>query len=411
MLAGLLTTAVAGAGRQRREREQALLRTRGATHRQALALAAAEAALVGIVGTVAGLALAALLGRLAFGSAAFGASRTTAAGWAALAAGAGLVVAAVTILLPAERAWRAGRVVAAGSLPAPGRPLWARLGLDLLALCGAALVISATSGVGYSLVLAPEGVAAISVDYWAFLGPALLWVGGGLLSWRLIDLLLRRGRRPLMVALRPVAGPLAGVVTAGLGRSRALVTRSSVVLALAVAFAVSTAVFNATYQQQALVDARLTNGADVTVTEPPGAHVPPSAGMPLAAVPGVRGVAPLQHRFAYVGADLQDMYGVHPKSVAAATSLQDSWFTGGTADQLMAELASTPDGVLVSAETVTDYQLRLGDSLQLRVQGTAGGGTRDGHVPLRRCGERVPHRAEGQFPGGQRRLPGTGDRQ
>jgi putative ABC transport system permease protein len=373
VLAGLLTTAVAGAGRQRRQREQALLRIRGATHRQALALAAAEATVVGVAGTLAGLGLAAMLGRVVFDSVAFGTTPAAAAGWALLAAGAGLAVAVATIVLPAERAWRAGRVVAAGILPPVTRPLWARLGLDLLALAGAALIISATSRVGYALVLAPEGVAAISVDYWAFLGPALLWIGGGLLCWRLADLVLRRGRRLLTTALRPLAGPLAGPVAAGLGRSRVLVARGAVVLALAVAFAVSTSVFNATYQQQALVDARLTNGADVTVTEAPGTRVPPSAGDALAAVPGVRGVEPLQHRFAYVGADLQDIYGVRPQSVASATSLQDSWFTGGTADQLMAKLAGTPDGVLVSAETVTDYQLRLGQSLQLRVQNATGG--------------------------------------
>ena len=374
VLAGLLTTAVAGAGRQRREREQALLRTRGATHRQALALAAAEATVVGVAGSLAGLGLAAVLGRVAFGSVAFGTTPTDAVRWAVLAAVAGLAVAVATILIPAERAWRAGRVVTAGSTAPTRRPLWARLGLDLLALAVAAVVITATSRVGYSLVLAPEGVAAISVDYWAFLGPALLWTGGGLLCWRLADLMLRRGRRPLTVALRPAAGPLAGVVAAGLGRSRTIVARGAVVLALAVAFAVSTSVFNATYQQQALVDARLTNGADVTVAEPPGAQVPPSAGNALAAVPGVRAVAPLQHRFAYVGSDLQDLFGVRPRTVASATSLQDSWFTGGTADQLMATLAATPDGVLVSAETVTDYQLSLGDALKLRVQNTAGGG-------------------------------------
>ncbi|TFV91085.1 FtsX-like permease family protein [Blastococcus sp. CT_GayMR16] len=373
VLAGLLTTSVAGAGRQRRQREQALLRTRGATHRQALALAAAEATIIGVVGVLAGLGLAALLGRLAFGSPAFGSTPSAAAGWAAVAAAAGFAVALATILLPAERAWRAGRVVDAGALPPPKRPLWARLGLDLLALAGAAAVISATSRVGYALVLAPEGVATISVDYWAFLGPALLWAGGGLLCWRLADLLLGRGQRLLTAALRPVAGPLAGIVAAGLGRSRALVTRAAVVLALAVAFAVSTAVFNATYQQQALVDARLTNGSDVAVTEAPGARVPPSGADALAAVPGVRAVEPLQHRFAYVGADLQDLYGVRPDTVAAATSLQDSWFTGGTADQMMAALAATPDGILVSAETVTDYQLSLGDAVQLRVQTAAGG--------------------------------------
>jgi putative ABC transport system permease protein len=373
VLAGLLTNAVAGAGRQRREREQALLRSRGATHGQALALAAAEATAIGVVGTLLGLGLAAFLGRIAFGSAAFGATPSAAAGWIVLAAAGGLAVALATILLPAERAWRVGRVVDARALPAPRRPLWLRLGLDVLALAGAAAVISATSKVGYSLVLAPEGVAAISVDYWAFLGPALLWAGGGLLCWRLVELLLRRGQRVLTLALRPVAGPLAGVVAAGLGRSRALVVRGAVVLALAVAFAVSTAVFNATYEQQALVDARLTNGSDVAVSESIGTHVSPSDAAAIAAVPGVRAVEPLQHRFAYVGADLQDLFGVRPGTVAAATSLQDSWFTGGTADQLMAKLAATPDGVLVSAETVTDYQLSLGDAVKLRVQTVAGG--------------------------------------
>jgi putative ABC transport system permease protein len=151
------------------------------------------------------------------------------------------------------------------------------------------------------------------------------------------------------------------------------VARAAVVLALAVAFGVSTAVFYATYQQQALIDARLTNGADITVTEPPGASVPPSAGSPLAAVAGVRTAEPLQHRFAYVGADLQDLFGVRPTTIGRATSLEDSWFTGGTARELMAKLATTKDGVLVSAETVTDYQLHLGDTVQLRVESASGG--------------------------------------
>ena len=47
---------------------------------------------------------------------------------------------------------------------------------------------------------------------------------------------------------------------------------------LTAAFAASTAVFNATYQQQAEADARLTNGADVTVTESPGPRRAPGRG-------------------------------------------------------------------------------------------------------------------------------------
>jgi len=127
-------------------------------------------------------------------------------------------------------------------------------------------------------------------------------------------------------------------------------------------------VFNSTYRQQAEVDARLTNGADVTVTESPGANVGPAAGARLAAVKGVQAVEPLQHRFAYVGADLQDLYGVRPATIGAAGRLQNAWFQGGSARALMAQLAARPGSVLVSAETVKDFQLHTGDLLRLRLQ-------------------------------------------
>src|SRR5581483_118120 len=40
---------------------------------------------------------------------------------------------------------------------------------------------------------------------------------------------------------------------------------------------------------------------------------------------------------------------------------------GGSADQMMSRLAATPNGILVSLETITDYSLRPGDLLRLRV--------------------------------------------
>ena len=73
-------------------------------------------------------------------------------------------------------------------------------------------------------------------------------------------------------------------------------------------------------------------------------------------------------RFAYVGADLQDLYGVRPETIGAAGRLQNGWFAGGTASALMRKLASRPDGVLVSAETVHDFQLQPGNRLNLRLQ-------------------------------------------
>jgi putative ABC transport system permease protein len=139
------------------------------------------------------------------------------------------------------------------------------------------------------------------------------------------------------------------------------------VLALALTFAISTATFNATYRHQAEADAQLTNGADVTVTQPPGTVLTPARAAQLSAVSGVRTVEPLQHRYAYIGNDLQDLYGVRPASIRNATALQNSYFSGGTAAALMATLAAKPDSILVSAETVKDYQLHPGDTINLRL--------------------------------------------
>src|SRR5580704_4318505 len=110
VLAGVLTIMIANSAAARRRREQALLRTRGATARQLLRLAGVEALVVGFGGAVAGLALAALIGQAAFGSASFGATGGTAAAWAASAAAAGLLIAAAAVLVPAWRDQRATTV-------------------------------------------------------------------------------------------------------------------------------------------------------------------------------------------------------------------------------------------------------------------------------------------------------------
>lgn len=369
VLAAVLTAAIAGAGATRRRREQSLLRSRGSSRSQVLRLAAVEAAVIGLAGGVVGLGVAALLGRWVFGSSRFGATTTAAVGWAVASLVVGLVVAGATVLLPARRDLRES-TASSGRAPI-GRtrtPLWARYGLDVVLLAGSLAVFWATSRGKYTLVLAPEGVPTISVSYWAFLGPALLWAGCGLLVWRLVDLVLARGRRSIRAALRPVAGSLSGTIAAGMSRQRRVLVRSVVLVALAISFAASTATFNATYRQQAEADAQLTNGADVTVTESPGVTVGPAAARKLAGIPGVQAVEPVQHRFAYVGADLQDLYGVRPDTIGHATALQDAYFQGGTTAQLMAQLAARPDSVLVSAETVKDFQLHPGDLLNLRLQ-------------------------------------------
>src|SRR5262249_9514879 len=65
------------------------------------------------------------------------------------------------------------------------------------------------------------------------------------------------------------------------------------------------------------------------------------------------------------------LYGVHPTTISRATALQDSYFPGAHAAELMDTLSNRPDSILVSAETVHDFQLQLGDPLVLRLVDTA----------------------------------------
>jgi putative ABC transport system permease protein len=131
VLAGLLAATVAAAGTDHRRREQALLRIRGATTSRLVRLALVEAAVVGVTGATAGLAAAALVGRLAFGTWRFGATTATALGWSAGAVAVGLVTAGLAVALPA---WRDARSLTVSTARATvGRrrlPLWARLGVD-----------------------------------------------------------------------------------------------------------------------------------------------------------------------------------------------------------------------------------------------------------------------------------------
>jgi putative ABC transport system permease protein len=174
-------------------------------------------------------------------------------------------------------------------------------------------------------------------------------------------------------ALHPIAGGLTEPVTATLRRRRRTVAASVALLTLTVTFAISTSVFNDTYRHQVDVDALLTNGAPVTVTAPPGARVPVDLATRLARVPGVRHVEAMQHRFVYVGADLQDLYGVDASTIAGAGKLQDAYFGGASAHEMMHRLTTQPDAALVSDETALDFRLHLGDSLKLRIRDARSG--------------------------------------
>src|SRR5207244_6646508 len=108
--------------------------------------AAAAAIVVAPAGGLVGVGVASLVGRLAFGSARFGASPAAAVVWAVSSVAGGWVVALATVTVPAWRGARTGSVAAARADVGPRhRPLALRLALDGGLVGGAGLVRSSSS--------------------------------------------------------------------------------------------------------------------------------------------------------------------------------------------------------------------------------------------------------------------------
>ncbi len=363
LLAFLLSAAIAGAGAAERRHDLALLRIRGIPAGRILTLAVSECLLVSALGIATGLLLAWLASRYVLHASVFAPGIVW---WMVVAGCLGLAAAVASWLLPAWIAVRRLGVVHGAERGATFP--WQRIPLDGFLLLLAAILFWRSQAGGYQIVLAPEGVPQTAVDYDAFLAPLALWLGLAIVVARLLHLLLGRDRRFVVAGLGSFAGPLARFAAAAVGHQRSRLSRDVVLFVVAISFAVATAAFDATFNAQSLVDAELSNGADVTVT---GAASDPNLGTRFAALPGVAALQPMQHHFAYVGSDLQDLYGVDARHIGEATRLSDAFFQNSSAGNTLAKLASTPDGVLVSEETVSDYQLSPGDLINLRLQNAA----------------------------------------
>ncbi len=365
ILAMILTVAVSATGGDRRRREQALLRVRGATTASIVRLESLEAVVVALLAAAIALLVTWLITRQMVSIAVAG-RQTIIVLVVAIAVGVGTALGAV--IAPAWRAARESSVSAGRSRVGRAEaPFWERTWIDVILLLIAGGVYWRTAASGYQIVLAPEGVAQTSVSYASFFAPLALWIGVGLLVTRLFRHGLAAGRAVVTRLVRPLAGGLAPIVAASASRQARLVTRGVVLVTLAFSFAVSTAVFNTTYNTQSAVDAALTNGSDVTVTGTTAYPAGQLLGV-IGSVPGAKAARAMMHRFAYVGADLQDIFGIDPVAIADATDLSNAFFANNDAAGTMRLLASHRDGVLLAQETVNDFQLHVGDLVTLRVQ-------------------------------------------
>ena len=347
----------------RDRRELALLRARGATRRQLIAVALSEAAVIGVISGLLGAGLA------------YGADTWLVRGSVGLTPGRVALVLGICIALALLGSAAARLAIGARALSGAvtegrqtaqrqRRALWERLYLDLAALVLSGLIYWLTATTGFSAVVNPDSNPTLSLSIYMFFAPALLWIGATLLLVRL------RGRLFAGLAWRMAKrGSRDGrsFLLASASRRGAAINRGLILVGLLLAFGVSLGVFAATYDQQAGVDAQLTLGADVTATGPPGVTAKRGLAARIARVPGVAATSSVDHSYAYVGPDLQDTFGVNPNTIAEATTLRDSYFIGGSAETMLARLRERPDGILVSKETITDYSLKVGDLLRLRV--------------------------------------------
>jgi putative ABC transport system permease protein len=348
---------------ERDRRDLALLRARGATRRSLIGVALSESALIGLLAGVLGAGVAfAAVSLIIKGGVGLTAARAAVMVVACVALA--IAGAAAARIATSSSVWRTSVSDSRRTVRREGKPLWQRLYLDVLLLVLSGLVYWLTASTGFSAVVNPDSNPTLSLSVYMFFAPALLWIGATLVLVRL------RGRLLAWLAARAAGGRARtprGFLLASAARRGPAINRGLIVVALLLAFGVNLGIFTATYDQQVNVDAELSLGADVTASAPPGVAAQHNLQAKIAAVPGVQATSAIDHSYAYVGPDLQDTFGIDPSTITNATTLRDSYFIGASAAQTLARLKSMHDGILVSKETIADYQLHIGDLLNLRV--------------------------------------------
>lgn len=320
--------------------------------------------LTALVGSVLGVAIGAAVGLALFGAELASAGLAD----ALLRAGAISIVLTTTLaslasVLPLRTQLREEIAAGRQELQRNRAPLWQRLYLDVLALIVGAVVYVLAGGSGIHPVLNAEGNPTVTLALTSFIAPLLLWSGGTLLLLRLIGASLRRSAR-LTRTMGRLLGPGGELAGRSVTARAAAASRAIVVLALAVSFATSVLVFDATYRQQQVIDAQLTLGADIKAV--PNAPATAATAAHFTG-PGVATTTPFVDRVVYVGPEAQDLLAIDTATLPAVAPLADSFFQGSTAAGAMDALRARPDAILVSAETAKDYSIVPGDRIRIRV--------------------------------------------
>jgi len=356
---------------QAQRRERATLRARGMQPAQTLRALAYNTTAVALLGATVGLALG--FGALALLFGGSGLAGISAEAYGFSIAGSLLAAAVTTTLalyLPARRALSTQVADERREVEVNLMPGWLRTRLDLALLAAAALIGGVTYVTGGYKPTPIEG-QSISLSFYILLAPIFFWAGATLLLVRLLLVLIGRG------ADRPSDGDF----------SRALVLRTLVLsvtrrphaiaagvvaLSLAVAFGASLAIFVNTYQVQKLADARFVVGGDVRATP---AAVPNSASAPkptvtadaAGAIPGVRGVSPMDQATVVVGTEKRTLAAIDPLTFGGVAAMSPGLLSGLSPDRALRMLAHDPTAVLMDTELSRAFNIQVGDTIKVQV--------------------------------------------
>lgn len=365
IVAIILALNIINSRNQSRNSELALLQIRGASFKQAIILQFGEAFTISIIAIIFSLILLFILD-LYFN---FNLHKTSSISWITITSAMGFLLITATIISHSLKKIRSNKVISSEKTITNKKSFmwWESFYLDFIFLAIGALEFIHISSIGYKIVVVPEGLPVISVNYESFIAPICIWIGGILLLTRIVNLLFIKNKKILTKLFKPLSGNLSETIISGLSRQHSTITNGIIIVSLAVSFAISTSVFNSTYNSQQQVDALLSNGADIRVEGTTYDNVAKYIKQ-ISTISGVKKIEPMMHKLAYVGNDLQDIYGINPESLMNVTKISNAYFANHNAKNTMDLLNKNYNGILVSEETAQNYQLKLGDMLNIRLQ-------------------------------------------
>lgn len=334
-------------------REEALLRMRGASTAQVAGLAMLQAAVAGVAGSVMGLFVAAVAVSAVIGRPVW---QDVPLGNFLLSAGLAVLAGALSSGLRLLSLWRASRgsdLTERQLLKRGWMPAWRVARLDLVALAIGAIILTVNVLAG-GLKASPIEGMALMLSFYILLAPVAFWVGASLLVTRVLLLALARSTRPER------ARPLANWTEAcfrWLGRRPAHAGRAMIAGTLAVAFGAEVLTFSATYQTARETDAVAAIGSDLRITPgDPRFPLPPLGDQ-------ITSSSPIRLVPTRIDTDRKTVMAIDPASYAASVTTLPRMIEGAG----LADLIANPNGVMINAEIAKDFELGIGDTLELTI--------------------------------------------